>query len=53
MVQFDAFAKEAFSLLGVGLFLVGLRLYVRFSLGGLKRFRADDYLMIAAAVGTS
>jgi hypothetical protein len=46
----DAFVHEAFSLLGVGLVVIGLRLYVRLSSEGLKRLRVDDYLMVVAAV---
>jgi hypothetical protein len=49
----DAFAHEAFSLLGVGLFVIGLRLYVRISSEGFKGLRADDYLMVVAAVSCS
>jgi hypothetical protein len=37
-------------LLGVGLSIIGLRLYVRISQAGLKRLHADDYLMVVAAV---
>jgi len=46
----DAFVKEAFSLLGIGLFVIGLRLYVRISSAGLKKLYVDDYLMIVATV---
>jgi hypothetical protein len=52
-VAMDAFVHEAFSLLGVGLFVIGLRLYVRISSEGLKGLRADDYLMVVAAVSCS
>ena len=45
----DAFVQEAFSLLGVGLFVIGLRLYVRISSVGVKHLHADDYLMVVAA----
>lgn len=47
----DAFNKEAFTLLGVGTFVIGVRMYARFkavkSIGSLA---ADDYLMLLAAV---
>jgi hypothetical protein len=46
----DSFVTEAFTLLGVGLSIIGLRLYVRISQAGLKRLHADDYLMVVAAV---
>ncbi|KAK4234864.1 hypothetical protein C8A03DRAFT_18304 [Achaetomium macrosporum] len=46
----DSFVTEAFTLLGVGLFIIGLRLYVRISQAGFKRLHADDYLMVVAAV---
>lgn len=45
----DAFTREAFSLLGVGLLVIGLRMYVRISSGGFKRLHPDDYLMVLAA----
>ncbi|KAK4125692.1 hypothetical protein N657DRAFT_591410 [Parathielavia appendiculata] len=46
----NEFVHEAFSLLGVGLFVIGLRLYVRISSEGFKRLHVDDYLMVVAAV---
>ncbi|KAJ4300075.1 hypothetical protein N0V88_002744 [Collariella sp. IMI 366227] len=49
----DSFVKEAFSLLGVGLFIIGLRLYVRISTAGLKGLHVDDYFMVVAAVAYS
>ncbi|KAK4150035.1 hypothetical protein C8A00DRAFT_37367 [Chaetomidium leptoderma] len=49
----DAFVQEAFALLGIGLFIIGLRLYVRISSSGFKRLHADDYLMVVAAVAYS
>ncbi|KAL2169069.1 hypothetical protein VTG60DRAFT_6491 [Thermothelomyces hinnuleus] len=49
----DSFVREAFSLLGIGLFVIGLRLYVRISSAGLKHLHVDDYLMILAAVAYS
>ena len=42
----EAFVTEAFTLLGIGLLVIGLRLYVRVSLGGFKGLHADDYLMV-------
>lgn len=47
----DALVKEAFALLGVGLFVIGLRLAVRVSAVGMRHLQADDYLMMLAAVG--
>ncbi|KAL2128958.1 hypothetical protein VTI74DRAFT_8412 [Chaetomium olivicolor] len=49
----NAFEREAFVLLGVGIFVIGLRLYVRISTGGLKGLHLDDYLMVVAAVAYS
>ncbi|KAL2015762.1 hypothetical protein VTK56DRAFT_4853 [Thermocarpiscus australiensis] len=46
----DTFEQEAFSLLGVGLLMIGLRIYVRISSGGFKGLHVDDYLMAFAAV---
>lgn len=46
----EAFVREAFTLLGIGLFVIGLRLSVRISAGGLKGLHPDDYLMVVAAV---
>lgn len=48
----DAFVREAFALLGIGLFVIGLRLYVRISSSGFTRLHADDYLMVVAAAST-
>ena len=46
----DAFTKEAFTLLGVGIVVVTLRTYARWSLVGIQRFMLDDYLMVLAVV---
>ncbi|KAK4225372.1 hypothetical protein QBC38DRAFT_511101 [Podospora fimiseda] len=46
----SGFVTEVFALLGVGLFVIGLRLYVRISTVGIKRLQPDDYLMVLAAV---
>ena len=46
----DAFTKEAFSLLGVGIVIVTLRTYARWTLVGIRQFMLDDYLMILAVV---
>ena len=46
----DAFTREAFALLGVGLLVIGLRSYVRISTVGMRGLQADDYLMLVAAV---
>lgn len=52
LATMDAFFQEAFTLLGVGLFVIGLRFYVRISSSGIKHLHADDYLMIVAAAST-
>ncbi|KAK3988495.1 hypothetical protein QBC44DRAFT_100121 [Cladorrhinum sp. PSN332] len=44
------FAIEAFTLLGIGVSFIGLRLYSRISIVGLKHLQPDDYLMVLAAV---
>ncbi|KAK4169641.1 hypothetical protein QBC43DRAFT_37082 [Cladorrhinum sp. PSN259] len=44
------FVTEAFALLGVGLLIIGLRLYVRISTVGFRCLQPDDYLMALAAV---
>ena len=46
----DAFTKEAFSLLGVGVVVVTLRTYTRWTLVGIRQFMLDDYLMLLALV---
>ncbi len=46
----DAFTKEAFSLLGVGVVIVTLRTYARLTLVGVRQFMLDDYLMVLAVV---
>ena len=47
----DAFNKEAFTLLGVGLSIIGVRTYARFKIAkSVRRFAIDDYLMLLAAV---
>lgn len=46
----DAFTTEAFTLLGVGLFVITLRTIARLTSVGLGGLKADDYLMILAAV---
>lgn len=45
------FTTEAFTLLGIGLGVIGLRTYARVSVVGFRRLEADDYLMVVAAVG--
>lgn len=44
------FTTEAFTLLGIGLSVIGLRTYARVSAVGFRRLEADDYLMLVAAV---
>lgn len=47
----DAFNKEAFTLLGVGVFIIGLRTFTRIRTAkSIRRLAADDYLMLLAAV---
>lgn len=46
----DAFVKEAFALLSIGLLFIGLRSYVRITTVGWKGLQADDYLMWLAAI---
>ena len=48
----DSFTKEAFTLLGVGVGLVALRTYSRWSSVGIRNFMLDDYLMLVAVVRT-
>ncbi|KAK6829372.1 hypothetical protein PG987_009956 [Apiospora arundinis] len=46
----DAFTIEAFALLGIGLAVIGLRTYWRLSTVGIRNLKADDYLMLLAAI---
>lgn len=47
----DSFTTEAFTLLGIGLGVIGLRTGLRYNqVGGLRGFQADDYLMLVAAM---
>ena len=46
----ENFIAEAFSLLAIGLIVIGLRLYSRCLSIGLRRLAADDYLMVLAGV---
>lgn len=46
------FIVEGFSLLGVSIFLIALRLVARWVMVGWKNFQADDYLMVLAGVGS-
>jgi hypothetical protein len=48
----DSFTTEAFTLLGVGIAVIALRIVARAISVGIKRFQFDDYLMCVAAVGT-
>ena len=45
-----SFTTEDFTLLGVGLSVIGLRTYARVSTVGISCLKADDYLMLVAAV---
>ena len=49
----DSFIKEAFTLLAIGVTIVALRTYARWSLVGVRNFMLDDYLMILAVVSNS
>jgi hypothetical protein len=49
----DELSQEAFTLLGIGLFVIGLRLYLRISSAGVKGLHADDCLMVVAAASAS
>lgn len=46
----DSFTTEAFTLLGVGIAVIALRVVARATAVGFKRFQFDDYLMCVAAV---
>lgn len=46
----SAFVTEAFALLGVGLGVIALRIAARVTSVGVRGLKADDYLMILAAV---
>ena len=48
----DDFTKEAFTLLGVGVAVVALRTYARFTSVGIRNFMLDDYLMLLAVVSS-
>lgn len=48
----DSFNKEAFTLLGVGILIIGVRTFTRCkAVKSVGRLAADDYLMLLAAVG--
>lgn len=49
----DSFVTEAFTLLAVGIIIVGLRTYARWSSVGLQGLKFDDYLMLFAVVSTN
>lgn len=46
----DPFTTEAFTLLGVGIFVIALRSYSRITSVGFRGLQFDDYLMCVAAV---
>lgn len=46
----DSFTTEAFTLLGVGILAIALRIVARATSVGIKGFQFDDYLMCVAAV---
>ena len=46
----SSFTIEAFTLLGVGVFVICMRLVARVTAVGIKNLQLDDYLMVVAAV---
>lgn len=46
----DSFAAEAFTLLSIGISVIGLRTFARIRQVGVRNFEADDYLMLLAIV---
>jgi hypothetical protein len=48
----NSFTTEAFTLLSIGLTIIGLRWYVRISAVGFRGLQADDYLMVLVVVST-
>ena len=48
----DSFTTEAFTLLGVGIAVIALRIVARATAVGIRGFQFDDYLMCVAAVST-
>ena len=46
----ENFVAEAFTLLAIGLVVIGLRLYSRCLSVGVRRLAPDDYLMVVAGV---
>lgn len=47
------FNTEAFTLLGVAIVIIALRITARWIMVGPKSFKADDYLMLLACVSSS
>ncbi|KAH6869001.1 hypothetical protein B0T10DRAFT_370799, partial [Thelonectria olida] len=45
----SSFTAEAFTLLGIGLGIIGLRTYVRINTMGIRHLKLDDYFMVVAA----
>lgn len=46
----DSFMTEAFTLLGMGVAVIALRIIARATAVGIKGLQFDDYLMCVAAV---
>ncbi|KAF5716884.1 integral membrane protein PTH11 [Fusarium globosum] len=46
----DSFAAEAFTLLSIGISVIGLRTFARIRQVGVRNFEADDYLMLLAII---
>ncbi|KAK2668477.1 hypothetical protein RAB80_015857 [Fusarium oxysporum f. sp. vasinfectum] len=45
-----SFAAEAFTLLSIGILVIGLRTFARIRQVGVRNFEADDYLMLVAII---
>lgn len=50
-MSMTSFTTEAFTLLALGLFIIGARTYSRFTQVGIRGFEVDDWVMLFAAVG--
>lgn len=46
----DSFAAEAFTLLSIGISVIGLRTFARIRQVGVRNFEADDYLMLLVII---
>ncbi|KAH7112389.1 hypothetical protein EDB81DRAFT_848883 [Dactylonectria macrodidyma] len=50
MAALHSFVAEAFTLLALGIFFIGLRTYARAKHQGIRNLKIDDYLMILVAI---